>query len=253
MGSPPVPARHTRGEQLFGRYAYSPNELGYCGPAGAAGLAAVARGENAAVDVRGVASRFSGAWAYQVVIADMLGLDPLDAEVVRGYWTGTAATAALDRQEFWARLLAVIGPQAGSYWKHLDAALAVEAAPNHAFHVLGVYPWTRLLTTGRPEPVQVIDSCCIRPATVVGFADEGLVEVEAASLRFTDGVLSFDTVSTTRVESLFVPDLAVGERVALHWGAICDRLTSEEASLLGVQLGDQVRRVNARLSARPLA
>lgn len=239
---------HPRGEQLFGRYAFSPNELGYCGPAGAQALAAVARGESVETDVRSVASRFSGAWAYQVVIGGMLGLDPLDEAVVRGYWTGSTATAALDRGEFWERLLAVIGPQAGSYWKYLDDRLAVEAAPNHAFHVLGVYPWTRLLTTGRPEPVEVIDSCCIRPGRVVGVGDDALVEVAAPSLVFTDGGLRLQERAPVKLESLFLPDLAVGDAVALHWGAVCDRLTDAEADLLADQLAEQVARVTARLA-----
>jgi len=244
-----VTTQHSPGEVLFGRYAFSPNELGYCGPAGAQALAAVARRESIDFDVRRVASRFSGAWAYQVVIAGMLGLDPLDAEVVRGYWTGNAASAGLDRREFWDRLIAVIGPQAGSYWKHLDDRLAVEAAPSHAFHVLGVYPWTRLLATGRPEPVDVIDSCCIRPGRVVAVGADGRVEVESNELRFGDGRLSLESAEPKFVESLFVPDLAVGDRVALHWGAVCDRLTAAEALVLSDQLGEQVERVNVRLAA----
>lgn len=240
--------QHPRGEQLFARYAFSPNELGYCGPAGAQALAAVARGEPSEVEVRPLAARFSGAWVYQVVIGGMLGLDALDEETVRGYWTGTRATAALDREEFWELLFSIIGPRAGSYWKYLDDQLAVEAAPSHAFHVLGVYPWTRLLATGRPEPVEVIDSCCIRPATVVGVRDDGLVEVAASTLRFSQGKLRLEESDPVHLDSLFVPDLVVGDSVALHWGAICDRLSAAEASTLAEQLADQLERTNRRLA-----
>ncbi|MHB1172367.1 MAG: DUF6390 family protein [Lacisediminihabitans sp.] len=241
--------KHTPGERLFSRYAYSPNERGYCGPAGADALAGVARGEAVDCDVRQVASRFSGAWAYQLVIAAMLDRDPLDEEVVRGYWTGTAETASLDRAEFWDRLLAVIGPQAGSYWRHLDGALAEEAAPSHAFHVLGVYPWTRLLTTGRPEPVEVIDSCCIRPGRVVSVTAENRLEVATVELRFRDGQLTLEQTTYTGIEPLFVRNLAVNDSVALHWGAVCDHLSDTEAALLADQLGEQIERVNRRIAA----
>jgi hypothetical protein len=244
-----MPHEHTAGERLFARYAFSPNDLGFCGPAGAGALAGVARGEDVAFDVRRAASRFSGAWAYQVVIGDLLGRDPLDEEVVRGYWTGTVETAGLDRAEFWQRLLAVIGPQAGSYWKHLDDKLAAEAAPNHAFHVLGVYPWTRLLVTGRPEPVQVIDSCCIRPGRVIAVEADGRLEVSADELVFRDGVLSLQPTVYTGIESLFVPGLAENDAVALHWGAVCDVLDESEASVLGDQLAEQVEKVNRRLAS----
>lgn len=244
-----MPQQHPAGERLFARYAFSPNDLGFCGPAGAGALAGVARGEDVDFDVRRAASRFSGAWAYQVVIGDLLGRDPLDEEVVRGYWTGTAETAGLDRGEFWRRLLAVIGPQAGSYWKHLDDKLATEAAPNHAFHVLGVYPWTRLLVTGRPEPVQVIDSCCIRPGRVIAVEADGRLEVSADELVFRDGVLSLQPTVHTGIESLFVPGLAENDGVALHWGAVCDVLDEAQASVLGDQLAEQVERVNRRIAA----
>ncbi|PND48760.1 DUF6390 family protein, partial [Rhodococcus sp. ENV425] len=91
----------------------------------------------------------------------------LDAEVVRAYWTGNALTDRIDPVEFGTRLLERLGTQAGHYWTHLTPELLAEAAPTHAFHVLGVYPWSRLLTTGMPQPVQVLDSCRIRWGTVV--------------------------------------------------------------------------------------
>ncbi len=234
---------HPLGERLFCRYAFSPNDLGYCGPAGAAGIRAVAAGEEPAFDVREVAKGFSGAWVYQVIVGRMLGLDPLDAEVVRGYWTGNAATAAIDRTEFWDRLIAVIGPRASAYWKHLDASLAPEATPSHAFHVLGVYPWSRLLDLGRPEPAGVLRDCCVRPATVTGVGEA--LTLEALDL-VQDGVrLRWEPAELT-APALFDRDLAVGDQVAVHWGSVCDRLTPEESATLTGSLHEQVDRTNAR-------
>ncbi len=235
----------TPGERSFARYAWSPNELGYCGPAGAATLAAAARGESIDADVRSIASQFSGAWVYQVIIARMLGADPLDPDVVRGYWTGTAATEALDREEFWSRLVAVIGPRAGAYWRHLDDALAVEASASHAFHVLGVYPWTRLLDSGMPEPLGVLNSCCIRPGIVVAHEGDGLL-VEADELVHHDGRLRWVAAAPVTVPAPFDSDLAVGETVALHWGAACDRLTDDEAGILKDRLLRQADFVGRR-------
>lgn len=235
----------TAGERLFARYAFSPNELGYCGPAGAAALAAAARGDEVAVDLRAIAAQFSGAWVYQVIIARMLGADPLDPAVVRGYWTGTAATESLDRDEFWSRLLAVIGPRAGAYWRHLDDALAVEASASHAFHVLGVYPWTRLLDTGMPEPLHVLNSCCIRPGLVVDRVGDALL-VEADALVVSGGGLRWVAAEPETVTAPFDVDIAPGETVALHWGAACDRLTPDEAGLLRSRLQRQADLVGRR-------
>lgn len=143
----------------------------------------------------------------------------------------------------------MIGPQAGSYWKHLDEKLATEAAPNHAFHVLGVYPWTRLLVTGRPEPVQVIDSCCIRPGRVIAVEEDGRLEVFAEQLVFRHGKLGLEPTIYTGIESLFVSGFAENDAVALHWGAVCNALDEPEATTLADQLGEQVEKVNRRLAS----
>jgi len=62
------------GALLFARYAYPPNELGYCGPAGASALLRSDLPREIARRARG----FSGAWAY----LEYLGLgDPLDPAI----------------------------------------------------------------------------------------------------------------------------------------------------------------------------
>ncbi|UQE76480.1 DUF6390 family protein [Gordonia sp. PP30] len=242
-------AAHPEGERLFCRYAYSPNELGYCGPAGARTLAEVAQGRAVRARVRPLAMQFSGAWVYQEIIGDMLGRDPLDVEVVRGYWTGNTEVAAIDRSVFWKQLLSVIGPRAGAYWQYLDDSLASEAAPSHAFHVLGVYPWSRLLSTGRPEPLHVLNSCCVRPADVLAVEGDRLV-VEGRELVRDHSAVRFSTVRRQTVTALFDKDIEEGETVALHWGSACDRLTVDEAAVLTDSLDEQVDRLNSRLTRR---
>ena len=134
----------TRGAEMFARYAYAPNALGYCGPP----LGATLR-DGSVDEVRRAATRFSGAWPYLRVLSKLTGIaDPLDYRLVESYWLGGGVGAELDPQDFFDALLAIIGPQAGHYWSHLTADLACEAAGNHCFHVFGVYPWTRFLGRG---------------------------------------------------------------------------------------------------------
>src|SRR5205085_7375000 len=130
-----------RGAEMFARYAYAPNALGYCGPP----LGATLR-DGSVDDVRRAATKFSGAWPYLRVLSSLTGIaDPLDYRLVESYWLGGGVGAGLDPHEFFDELLAIIGPQAGRYWSHLSPDLAGESAANHCFHVFGVYPWTRFL------------------------------------------------------------------------------------------------------------
>ena len=144
MNGPVVP---TAGQRLFARYAYAPNRRGYCGPADSAALFELAATGQTTADVGEIAARFSGAWPYLCVLAELAGIDePLDERVVRAYWTGSSLLDDMNRTRFWRKLLdRIAGAGAGRYWAHLTPALLSEAMPTHGFHVFGVYPWTRLL------------------------------------------------------------------------------------------------------------
>ena len=52
----------TAGAELFARYAFPPNELGYCGP-----------GDTRPDELASHARDFDGAWPYLMAIADALG------------------------------------------------------------------------------------------------------------------------------------------------------------------------------------
>jgi len=68
------------GALLFARYAYPPNELGYCGPAGASALLRSDLPGEIARRARG----FEGAWAYLSYLSGPLG-DPLSPAVVHTF------------------------------------------------------------------------------------------------------------------------------------------------------------------------
>ena len=76
------------GPVLFARYAFPPNQLGYCGPDDAAGF--LARGVNGDDHgLREMARDFDGALPYLRLIADGNGWpDALDPRVVEAYWLG---------------------------------------------------------------------------------------------------------------------------------------------------------------------
>lgn len=241
----------TRGVELFARYAYAPNALGYCGPP----LGATLR--DGSVDaVRAAAATFSGAWPYLQVLARMTGIaDPLDYRIVESYWLGGGVGADLDPQEFTAELLDIIGPRAGGYWTYLGSDLACEAAANHCFHVFGVYPWSRLFGRGMDDqPLHVLDSCRISWATVLT-RDAGDIEVSCRRLLYAHGALQLAEPAECRLKVWTdgysaVPDVGPGDEVAVHWGRLCGRLSAQQVQLLSHGTERQLLVTNRRL-ARP--
>ena len=226
------------GAALFARYADAPNALGYCGPPGGIGTT-----ED---EIRASARRFSGVWPYLEVLARLTGTaDPLDPRLVEAYWLGRdlGPEFGIDRESFGRELLAVLGSKAGAYWTHLTADLLAEAAPDHGFHVFGVYPWSRLLSAG-PQPLFVLDSCRIRWGTVVG-----LDPLTVSSRRLTwDGRLGLAAPTESTVEG---DGVAVGDTVAVHWDRLVDVLRPDQLEVLAASTEARLAATNARLCVQP--
>jgi hypothetical protein len=242
------------GEVLFARYAYAPNDLGYCGPAEAATLFELGATGSSDADVVAIARGFSGAWPYAQLLAEQAAIDdPLDERVMRAYWTGGPLLDSVDCAEFGRRLLDRFRPQAGHYWSHLTRDLLPEASPTHGFHVFGVYPWSRLLVGEQPgAPLSVLDNCRIRAGQVV--AVEGAhVVVRSRRLSWDGRRLGLAPAGEERLQYEvdgrgFVRDPGPGDRLALHWDSVCERLDADQVGYLERWTERQLRLTNLRLA-----
>ena len=238
----------TRGAEMFARYAYAPNQLGYCGPHDSRLLAGTRN------EIEEAARQFTGAWPYLEVMSRMTGIsDPLDHRLVDSYWLGGGIGAGLDPRSFTAELLDIIAPQAAHYWSHLTEDLVDEAAPDHCFHVFGVYPWSRLLGKGADEhPLSILDDCRISWGTVVSI-DGATAVVSTSRLRLSRPALSLAAPEDRTIDAGtgVRSDIAVepGDLVALHWGQVCDRLTPEQVARLKDCTDRQLHATNRRLNS----
>jgi hypothetical protein len=205
------------GAALFARYAYPPNELGYCGPPGA-GPDEVGRR----------APEFEGAWPYLSYLAAATGIgDPLDERVVTAYWIGSPLLDRVDGTALVDFLRPFFAGQTGGTW----ARAGRRAVAHHSFHVFEVYPWLSLLRrTGSPAAVNVLNRCRIRRGTVES-ASGGHAVVVSSPLVWRDHGLTDGEPRLEQVRTL-VPGLRPGDRVALHWDWICDTLTGEDEERL---------------------
>lgn len=237
------------GAAQFARYAFAPNELGYCGPDGAADLLDHLSSGTGAVEVAERAPQFDGAWVYLEVIAAAAGLQPLDPRVVEAYWVGNQLLWQVDADELLARLRDRFRQQSGGLLPQVVASPDVLA--HHGFHVFLVYPWVALLGTGSDVPRSVLDSCRIRWGTVISIDDERL-SVECQPLTWQDSGLR---LGSPRVESVrwssagrsLLAEPAVGDVVSMHWDWVCDRLSHGQAETLARATGHALDLANASL------
>lgn len=216
------------GAVRFARYAYPPNELGYCGPEGAEAMLA----PEAAAEIERRARKFEGAWSYLEYLAESVGrTDPLDVDVVDAYWVGSELLDEVDPAGLVARLEARFRGQVGGTWRTASA----RASAHHSFQVFEVYPWAGLLREGRPPgpAVQVLDRCRIRVGEVTAVEGEQ-VTVSSRPLVW-DGAVLHETGPVTETArwsvdgSSLIDVPAVGDTVALHWDWVCDVIGPEQA------------------------
>lgn len=229
-----------RGAVLFARYAYPPNELGYCGPADSGALLRPADPEG----IERGARQFDGAWCYLEFLAETAGLDdPLDERVVEAYWIGNDLGDRADPAALLARMRHRFRGQLGGTWREA----ASRALAHHSFQVFEVYPWAGLLRTpGRPTALSVLDRCRIRTGVVQSVTGESAA-VDCRPLVWTGttlapGPLRRENVRWSAGGRSLLAGLAPGDLVALHWDWVCDVLT--EAQAVRVQ-STEARRITA--------
>jgi hypothetical protein len=240
------------GLQLFARYAYPPNSLGYCGPPDHQALLEYAATGTTDAGLGQLARAFSGPWPYLTLIAGAAGIaDPFDYRVVEAYWIGNELLEDVDVADFGNRLREEFRPRAGSRWQFLEEAVPARAVCHHSFHVFGVYPWAGVLRSGRvEEPMHVLERCRIRWGRVVG-VDAAHATVESRPLRWDGRLLELGDPRHERVlrsanGTGFLDELAPGDVVSLHWDWVCDRLTPRQLANLRRYTQRQLDITNAR-------
>jgi len=249
----------TPGPLLFARYAYPPNELGYCGPGDPAELFGTAAEGTDLPALSRLASRFEGAWPYLQLIAASNGVgDPLDPAVVEAYWVGNRLLGRVPAAALVSSLADRFEDPVGRRFEPVAAAVPLGGVCHHNFHVFAVYPWLGLLKAGiEGAPLTVLDRCRIRWGRVESVSGD-LVTVRNQVLSFEGSRLSLgpDRLEVARRGHEGVglaPDLAPGDMVSLHWDWVCDQLSSRAMVWLRWSTATNLAAVNALATPGPAA
>lgn len=249
-------AERVTGPVLFARYAYPPNHYGYCGPDDAGSF--LVRGVSGDDQgLREMARDFDGALPHLRLIADSCGIrDPLAVEVVEAYWLGGPALDRVRPELVSAEVEGVLRGRCGPVFAGLVEAVAAGALPHHSFAVLAIYPWVAMLGDDRrtPQAMVVLDRCRIRSGLVLSLETDQLV-VSSAPLVWDGRQLGVGSPveETVRraVDGVGLSSaLTVGDRVALHWDWVCDRITADQDRALQFYSQRHLDLVNRWLAER---
>jgi hypothetical protein len=227
------------GALLFGRYAFPPNRLGYCGPGDYQALfeyVAARRTDRGLVEIE---RRFEGAYPYLQLIAHANGIaDPFDRRVVEAYWIGNAYLERVDPARFYTALDERFKPRMRPEdFAWLTSKLELGARPHHNFHVFDVYVRAGLLNDAHAQiALETMDACRISWGTVIAAEGAELV-VARPALTWQGGKLALTTAQPTRVTRQiegrgFADQAQVGDVVSVHWTWVCEVLSASAARRL---------------------
>jgi len=220
-----------RGALLFGRYAFPPNQLGYCGPPDHQALLDYVAGGANDKGLFELEKRFEGAYPYLLLIAQANGIaDPFDERVVDDYWIGNTLLNKVKGGEFRESLQERFAPRMNARSFHwLTTKLESGARPHHNFHVFDVYVRGGLMRDERATiALDLMDSCRVSQGRVTGLDGDHLL-VEREPLVLEAGKLALGAAVPTRVTRQhggqgFVGAPEIGTWVSIHWNWACDVL-----------------------------
>ncbi|HEX8994432.1 MAG TPA: DUF6390 family protein [Ktedonobacterales bacterium] len=219
------------GALLFGRYAFPPNQLGYCGPEDHAALFQYVSSGASDSGLLELERRFEGAYPYLRLIALANNIpDPFDKRVVEAYWIGNDYLERVSASPFYTSLDERFRNRMGkSDFTWLTSKLEQNARPHHNFHVFEVYLRTGLMNDNRATiALERMDSCRISWGRVARVDGAELV-VERPALELREGKLALGEPTEKRVTRQidgrgFTDRARPGDYVSVHWSWACDTL-----------------------------
>ena len=224
-------ARKIDGALLFGRYAFPPNQLGYCGPDDHQQLFEYVAGGVTDRGLTELERRFDGAYPYLRLIAEANGIaDPFDRRVVEAYWIGNEYLERVGESPFYTSLRERFQPRMDAHaFSWLASKLEHGARPHHNFHVFDVYIRAGLMRDARAAiGLDRMDNCRISWGRVAEIDGPELV-VERRALALVDGKLTLTEPQPKRVTRQidgrgFADGAQVGDHVSIHWDWVCEVL-----------------------------
>ena len=207
------------GAALCARFSLATNRLEFCGPSDAAPILYRAVAENVGLAAaRTSLARFEALYPYLEVIGAKHGLDPFDERVVEAYWIGNELLEPFDVADFRGileRLRRRGLPRSAA--ERLSERLPDRPVALHSFVVTFVGVG---VVSGHVETsLANMDRCRPAEARVRHVGPETLVAgVQPLVLEAGRLALGPEQPVELRYDPRILPEVRVGDRVAVHWG-----------------------------------
>lgn len=220
------------GAAFTSRYAFPPNELGYCGrPTFRAALRSFLEGRAGPLALEKEIRKFPVHYAYLRLISRENGLEPFDEKVVRAFWLGNGLLDSIGKkalERFIRRDL--FKGRSPSRARRLCAGLPDGAVPHHSFNVL----YVNFVTDSVERSARNFDSCCVTSGRVLSVRGKKAL-IERDSIGWEDGFVMKRKRSLVDLERSGVNlcgRLSEGDSVSVHWGMAVMKLGGRDVSAL---------------------
>ena len=221
------------GFELAARMSYITNALSYCGPLKGHELFKkyiMTKDESLQKDIASSLKKFEALYPYLKLISEKTGKQYTDRDVVEAYWIGNSLLDKFKKSDM-QELVEILKSRGlpKSMADKLIADMPSGAIPYHTFHV--AYVGVGNVTGHVETTIQNMDNCRVSAGEVVQIIDDKLL-VATDTLRQKDKkiIVVPDETKTIVYDPQMIPDIKMGDYVAMHWGFACKKLSMDEVA-----------------------
>ena len=210
------------------KYAFSPNQLGYCGPDKNRDLFEYCQTQTTDAGLNNILTDFQTLYPYLSFIAKENQLqNPFSQAVVDAYWLGNNLLDGITLSDFYQHLtdnLQLKKKLSKKLFNLVFANFKKPATPHHNFHVFNIWQRTGNLTT--LHTIETMDKCRISWAKVKRILPTGYeINYQPLTVNRLTSQLNLATPAKKIVVKGFVDQAKIGDWISLHWEWPCEILT----------------------------
>jgi hypothetical protein len=217
--------------QLCSRFAYSPNQLGYCGQNSAhAAFSQCILNQNCQPVTKEI-PKFKGLYPYLKTIAQVLDKDSLSYPVVEAYWLGNPSLKKFKPHHYQILIRNLRAQGLPDFFiKEISHRQPRTFIPLHLFNVLHV--GVGRITGSVPFNLKSVNQCMVRWGQVTDIRPDSAT-INLHSLKRSSGRYRlYLQTETLPYDKKFLAHIKTGSTVAAHWNWIVKTLNSAETQHL---------------------